>query len=93
MSNKDSNRSHSFLIKSDVEFQFERSELRDMAYEAYLPELETLNTKRSSMEMTKVGAISLKFTMRSSDITAFRASSSDLISFGKIIEGTQKLAA
>jgi tRNA threonylcarbamoyladenosine modification (KEOPS) complex Pcc1 subunit len=57
-----------------------------------LPELKKVKSHRSSILMEKRANI-LVFTIESADITAFRASISDIISFGKIIDSTLKLCA
>ena len=80
-----------FSIKSSVQLQFVNSQLRDMAYNSFLPEIKKLQTKRSKVTMEK-SSNSLQFDIESSDITAFRASISDLISLGKIVESTINLS-
>jgi len=80
-----------FSIKSEVQLQFNNSQLRDMAYNSFLPEIKKLQTKRSNVTMEKRDN-SLLFDIESTDITAFRASISDIISLGKIVESTFKLS-
>ena len=65
-----------FSIKSSVQLQFVNSQLRDMAYNSFLPEIKKLQTKRSKVTMEK-SSNSLQFDIESSDITAFRASISE----------------
>ena len=74
-----------------VQLQFNNSQLRDMAYNSFLPEIKKLQTKRSNVTMEKRDN-SLLFDIESTDITAFRASISDIISLGKIVESTFKLS-
>lgn len=80
-----------FSIKSSVQLQFVNSQLRDMAYQSFLPEIKKLQTKRSKVTMEKSNNL-LLFEIESTDITAFRASISDVISLGKIVESTIKLS-
>jgi len=81
-----------FSIKSSIQFQFVNSQLRDMAYNSYLPEIKKLQTKRSKVKMEKNNNL-LLFDVECTDITAFRASVSDIVSLGKIIESTKKLCS
>ena len=80
-----------FTIKSTVELNFDDPKTRDISYNSFLPELNRKKTERSSISMEKVKN-SLVFQIESKDITAFRASVSDIIGFGKIIENTLKLS-
>ncbi len=80
-----------FSIKSSVHLNFSDSQLRDMAYNSFLPEMKKLQTKRSKVTMEKSNE-TLLFKIESTDITAFRASISDIISLGKIVESTLKLS-
>ena len=50
-----------------------------------LPEFNKLQTKRSKVIMEKKNDTSLIFRIRSNDITAFRASINEIISFGKVV--------
>ncbi|TXT62125.1 MAG: hypothetical protein BAJALOKI1v1_1020003 [Promethearchaeota archaeon] len=84
--------SNVFFITSTVDFSFTDSKMRDISYEAFLPEYETFTSKRSQIIMKKDGTNILKFTIESKDITAFRASINDIISFGKIIDNVMVLA-
>jgi tRNA threonylcarbamoyladenosine modification (KEOPS) complex Pcc1 subunit len=63
-----------------------------MAYNSYLPEIKKLNTKRSKVSMEKSNNL-LLFDIECTDITAFRATISDIVSLGKIIESTKKLCS
>ena len=83
--------SNVFSIKSSVTLHFDDSQLRDMAYNSFIPEIKKLQTKRSKVTMKKSNNL-LLFDIESTDITAFRASISDIISLGKIIESTLKLS-
>ena len=84
------NQSNQFTIKATVELKFANSKTRDISYNSFLPELEKLNTKRSKIKIEKKENL-LIFHIESSDITAFRASISDIIGFGRIIENTLQL--
>ena len=77
-------------IKATVELKFIDSKTRDISYNSFLPELDKLNTKRSKIKMEKEENL-LIFHIESSDITAFRASISDIIGLGRIVENTLKL--
>jgi tRNA threonylcarbamoyladenosine modification (KEOPS) complex Pcc1 subunit len=81
----------SFLIKSQIELKFNNSKIRDIAFNSFFPELKKVKSKRSNIHMEKSNN-SIVFSIESSDITAFRASINDIISFGKIIENTLKLS-
>jgi tRNA threonylcarbamoyladenosine modification (KEOPS) complex Pcc1 subunit len=79
-----------FSIKSIIELNFKDSKIRDNAYNSYLPEFNKLKTKRSHISIEKKEN-SLIFQIESQDITAFRATVSDIIALGKIIENTIEL--
>ena len=85
------NNNNLFSIKSSVHLQFVNSQYRDMAYNSFIVEIKKLQTKRSKVAMEKSNNL-LKFDIECTDITAFRASISDIISLGKIIESTIKLS-
>jgi tRNA threonylcarbamoyladenosine modification (KEOPS) complex Pcc1 subunit len=74
-----------FSVISTIELQFKNSQMRDISYTSFLPEFNKLQTKRSKVIMEKKNDTSLIFKIRSNDITAFRASINDIISFGKVI--------
>ncbi|UCC19960.1 MAG: hypothetical protein JSV62_01385 [Promethearchaeota archaeon] len=74
-----------FSVKSTIELQFKNSQMRDISYTSFLPEFNKLQTKRSKVIMEKKNDTSLIFKINSNDITAFRASINDIISFGKVI--------
>ena len=84
------NQNNYFSINSTIELKFVNSHTRDISYNSFLPELNQIRSKRSQIKMEKVNN-SILFYVESTDITAFRASVSDIISFGKIIENTLKL--
>ena len=82
-----------YSINSTIELNFDNSHTRDISYNSFLPELSSqIRSKRSQTKMEKVNN-SILFSIESTDITAFRASVSDIIGFGKIIEGTLKLTS
>ena len=76
-----------FTVKSTIEFNFKDSDTRDYSYNSFLPELNKLKSHRSTIDMNKTEN-SLIFTVISTDITAFRAAVSDIISLGKIIDSS-----
>lgn len=84
------NQNNYFSIHSTIKLEFSTSQIRDFSYNSFLPELSNTKTKRSSIKMEK-NSNSLIFSIESSDITAFRASVSDIIGLGKVIENTLKL--
>jgi tRNA threonylcarbamoyladenosine modification (KEOPS) complex Pcc1 subunit len=79
-------------IESTIELNFENSHLRDISYNSFIPEINKLQTKRSKIEVEKKNQQQLVFQIESNDITAFRASMNEIISFGKIIENTIQLS-
>ena len=84
------NQNNYYSINSTIELKFDNSHTRDISYNSFLPELNQTRSKRSQTRMEKVNK-SILFSVESTDITAFRASVSDIIGFGKIIENTLKL--
>jgi tRNA threonylcarbamoyladenosine modification (KEOPS) complex Pcc1 subunit len=84
------NQNNYYSIKSTIELKFNNSQIRDISYNSFLPEFNKVKTKRSKIKMAKENN-SLIFYIESTDITAFRASISDIIGFGKIIDNTLKL--
>jgi tRNA threonylcarbamoyladenosine modification (KEOPS) complex Pcc1 subunit len=74
-----------FSIESKIEFQFGNSQIRDISYNSFLPEFNRLQTKRSKIFIEKKEPNSIIFEIKSNDITAFRASINEIISFGKIV--------
>ena len=79
-----------YSVKSTLELVFDNSQTRDYSYNSYLPEFKRLQTARSKVMMEK-GNQSLHFSIESEDITAFRASISDIIALGKIINDAIEL--
>lgn len=82
--------SNYFSINSTIELTFKDSNTCTLAYNSFLPELKKAKSHRSRILMEIKNKV-LVFSIESADITAFRASISDIISFGKIIESTFKL--
>jgi tRNA threonylcarbamoyladenosine modification (KEOPS) complex Pcc1 subunit len=80
-----------FSIGSIIEFKFNATQTRDISYNSFIPEIEKLQTKRSKLEIKKKNQNVLLFKIESSDITAFRASINEIISFGKIIDNTVRI--
>ena len=84
------NQTKNYSIVATVELKFNDSETRDNSFNSFFPEFSKLQTKRSNLRMEKKNN-SLLFYIESADITAFRASISDVIGFGKIIEGIHQI--
>jgi len=82
---------NSFSIKSIIELQFKTSQIRDISYNSFLPEFTKLQTKRSEVYMEKKDDSTIIFEIKSNDITAFRASINEIISFGKVIDNTLRI--
>jgi tRNA threonylcarbamoyladenosine modification (KEOPS) complex Pcc1 subunit len=78
-------------INSFIEFKFNNPQLRDISFNSFLPEFKRLKTKRSEISIEKKNNLSIVFVIKSSDITAFRASINEIISFGKIITESTKI--
>ena len=76
-----------FSIRSTIKLLFKNTDLCSYCYKAFYPELNSIESKRSTISMEKKDK-SLIFTIESNDITAFRASINEIISFGKVIEDT-----
>ena len=85
------NQDNIFTIGSTVEFQFNDSHIRDNSYNSFMPEIQKLQTKRSKIVVEKKNKTLLIFKIESKDITAYRASMNEIISFGKIIDNTVSL--
>jgi len=79
-----------FTINSTIELKFKSEELCEIAYVSYLPEFNIKKSLRSETSLEKIKN-SLAFNISSNDITAFRASVNEIISFGKIVENTYQL--
>ncbi|MFW9826388.1 MAG: KEOPS complex subunit Pcc1 [Candidatus Thorarchaeota archaeon] len=80
-----------FSIKSSIILKFNNSNLRNISYNSILPEFDKLQTKRTKLRMEKKSNKSLIFTIESTDITAFRASINEVISFGKALTDSLKI--
>ena len=80
-----------FSINSIIEFKFDSAEIRDISYNSFLPEFKKLQTKRSQISMEKKNDNRIVFEIKSNDITAFRASINEIISFGKVITNSLKI--
>ncbi len=80
------NKNNLLIIKSTLEFQFKTPELCNYSYNSILPEFKVQKSKRSTVSLKKEEK-SLIFLIESRDITAFRASINEIISFGRIFEG------
>ena len=80
-----------FSLKSTIKMLFKNYISRDISYNTFLPDLKKLQTKRSNVTIEKSDKDSLIFNLESKDITAFRASINEIISFGKIIENSLKI--
>ncbi|MHA1688695.1 MAG: KEOPS complex subunit Pcc1 [Promethearchaeota archaeon] len=80
--------SSTFFIQGKINFIFNNSRYRDIAYNSYLLEFKRLQTKRSQISMKKKRKNLLSFEIKSKDITAFRASINDIIALGKIVENS-----
>ncbi len=82
---------NSFSIKSIVELQFKNNKIRDISYNSFIPEIKKLQTKRSEVSIEKKNNNVIVFNIKCDDITAFRASINEIISFGKVIDNTLKI--
>ena len=80
-----------FSINSIIELKFNSSKIRDISYDAFLPEFKKLQTKRSKVSMEKRNENFLIFKIKSNDITSFRASINEFISFGKVLINSLKI--
>ncbi|MCK4384588.1 MAG: hypothetical protein KAW66_14910, partial [Candidatus Lokiarchaeota archaeon] len=80
------NNNNFYKIISTLELQFKNSHLCDISYNSFLPEFNIQKSKRSTISLQKEEK-SLVFTIESNDITAFRASINEIISFGRTIDG------
>lgn len=85
------NQNNFFVIKATIEIVFKNPHLCNISYNSFSPEFKRLQTKRSSVSMEKNSNNSLLFQIESQDITAFRATLNEIISFGKIIDNTLKI--
>jgi tRNA threonylcarbamoyladenosine modification (KEOPS) complex Pcc1 subunit len=74
-----------FSIESTIELNFLDAHYRDIAYSSFMPEFKKLKTNRSEIIVEKKEN-SISFRISSKDITAFRASINEIITFGKIAD-------
>jgi tRNA threonylcarbamoyladenosine modification (KEOPS) complex Pcc1 subunit len=81
---------NSYNIKSTLEIHFKNSDLCNISYNSFLPEFNIQKSKRSTISLQKEEK-SLVFQIESSDITAFRASINEIISFGRTLDGVLKI--
>ncbi|MFX1496795.1 MAG: KEOPS complex subunit Pcc1 [Promethearchaeota archaeon] len=79
-----------FAINTIIEFSFKDSDLCEISYNSFLPELNERRSKRSKLSMEKKET-TIMFKIESKDITAFRATINEIIGFGKIIDNTLKV--
>lgn len=79
-----------FQITATIALKFKNEDLCDIALKSFLPEFNLKTTKRSKISMDKQEN-SIVFFIQSNDITAFRASISEIVSLGKVIENSVKL--
>jgi tRNA threonylcarbamoyladenosine modification (KEOPS) complex Pcc1 subunit len=84
------NTDNSYKIKSSLEILFKNSNLCDISYNSFLPEFNIQKSKRSTISLLKKEK-SLVFQIESNDITAFRASINEIISFGRTLDGVLKI--
>lgn len=83
-------KNNNFTINSIIEFNFKDSDLCEISYNSFLPELNERRSKRSILSMEKKET-TITFKIKSKDITAFRAIINEIIGFGKIIENTLRV--
>ena len=86
------NKNELFTIESIIEINFNDSQIRDISYNSFIPEIKKLQTNRSKVLVEKQNDYKLVFKVESCDITAFRASMNEIISFGKVIDNTLQIA-
>ncbi len=80
-----------YTITSSIKFTFNDSKTRNISFNSFQPEYERLKSKRSKVFVEKEGENNLNFSIKSGDITAFRASINEIITFGKIFESLMQL--
>jgi tRNA threonylcarbamoyladenosine modification (KEOPS) complex Pcc1 subunit len=80
-----------FKIQSTITFVFINSDLCAYCYNSFYPELNSIKSARSMIIMKKQDNL-LIFSIESKDVTAFRASVDEIISFGKIIDQTMHIS-
>ena len=84
------NNNNFYKIKSTLEIHFKNSNLCDISYNSFLPEFNIQKSRRSTISLQKEEK-TLVFIIESNDITAFRASINEIISFGRTIDGVLKI--
>ena len=85
------NKENIITIKSSIEIIFKDPHLCNISYNSFSPEFKKLQTKRSKVSMEIINHNSLIFRIESKDFTALRASISEIVNFGRIIENTLKI--
>jgi tRNA threonylcarbamoyladenosine modification (KEOPS) complex Pcc1 subunit len=83
------NQKKAFQIKSKIFLQFTNNTLCEIAYKSYIPEFKE-SSKRSKITL-QMKDKDLIYTIKSKDITAFRAALNEIVSFGKIFEKSVQL--
>lgn len=78
-------------VESTVKLKFNDSYTRDISYNSFIPEIKNLQTNRSKIMIEKENKQTIIFKIKTNDITAFRATMNEIISFGKIIDETKQL--
>lgn len=76
---------NNFKILTKIEVIFNDEKTRDISYNSYIPELSQIPRKRASLTIEK-GKNSIIFNIEALDFTALRASASNIINFGSIME-------
>lgn len=74
-----------FFIESSTKVNFPTPEICESCYKSFLPEMEEFQTSRSILSMEKAEK-HLIFGIKSKDMTAYRATISSIVGFGKIYE-------
>lgn len=80
-------------VNAEVRFEFETTEMLDIFFASFYPELDSLPTKRTKFTISKIEPPkpTALFHIESEDLTAFRATINHFILFASIIEKTIKL--
>ena len=85
------NQNNYFSLKSTIKLQLSNSQTRDISYNSFVPDLKKLQTKRSIISIEKKNKNLIIFNIESKEITAFRASINEIISFGRILENSLEI--
>ncbi|MFO8017168.1 MAG: KEOPS complex subunit Pcc1 [Promethearchaeia archaeon] len=72
-------------IRTSTQISFPSQKICNSCYKSFLPELNEFQTDRSTITMKKAENCII-FDIKCKDITAFRATMSSVIGFGKIYE-------